>query len=60
MRSINGGQFWYKWSGIITRSVIQKEETVKIRGVPDQHFQNPAGTGFTGSLRGISGRNIRP
>ena len=28
------------------------------RDVPDQDFQNPAGTGFTGFLRGISGRNL--
>ena len=27
--------------------------TAPIRGAPDQDFQNPAGTGFTGFFRGV-------
>ena len=37
------------------RTCIRSEGKLGVlsRGVPDQHFQNPAGTGFTGSLHRI-------
>ena len=58
----------YNFDGLHSKSVVEiknleivyTDYMEQTRGVLDQHFQNPAGTGFTGSLTWNIGPDFRP